>query len=90
MLWEFTRGLGENQSTATVAQNALYRRVYLSTEQPYGARPKAGEVDPGGALKLGLSGAHFNEISGVLLGPASAVLGRALWGCSVDKVGKPF
>ena len=53
------------------------RRVHLSTEQPYRARPKAGEVDPGGALKLGPSGAYFEEISGVLLGPASAALGPA-------------
>ena len=53
------------------------RKVRLSTEQPCRARPKAGEVDPGGDLKLGPPGAHFKQISGVRLGRASAALGPA-------------
>ena len=39
---------------------------------------KAGEVDPEGILKLRPSGADPKEVSGDLLGPASAALGPAL------------
>lgn len=43
------------------------------------AGPKAGEVDPEGALKLGPFGADSKEVLGGLLGPAPAALVRALW-----------
>ena len=54
------------------------RRIHLSSVQPYRAGPKAGELDPEGALKLEPSGAHSKDLSGGLLGPASPALGPAL------------
>ncbi len=51
---------------------------HLVNGRPYRAGPKAGEVNPEGTLKLGPSGADSKEISGGLLGPASAALGPAL------------
>ena len=47
-------------------------------------------MDPEGALKLEPSGAHFKELSWALLGPASAALGPALQGCSLDLIGDTF
>ena len=54
------------------------RRVHISTGRPYRAGLKAGGVDPQGALNLGLSGVQSKEISGSLLGPASAALAPTL------------